>query len=109
MRPIIKLVIPEAKEFRKAAENIKNEQIQKIYERELSKVHESLNRIFSDNNFTFVDNLICISLSKYKGVYQFEVNNAIMETLKTELDKYGYIVEKISIMDNKYVIFLTYC
>ena len=108
MCPIIKLVIPEAKEFKKVAENIKSEQILKIYERELSKIHESLNRIFSDNDFTFVDNLICISLSKYEGLYHFEVNDTIMNTLKRELNEYGYIVEKFSIIDNKYVIFLTY-
>ena len=106
---IVKLVIPEAKEFRKTAENIKNEQIQKIYERELSKVHESLNRIFSNNDFTFVDNLICISLPKYEGLYRFEVNDAIKETLKREFNEYGYVIEKFSSIGDNYSIFLTYC
>ena len=109
MRSIIKLVIPKATEFKKAAENIKNEQIQKIYERELSKVHESLNRIFSSNDFTFVDNLICISFPRYEGLYQIEVNDAIRKTLNMEFNEYGYVVEKFSITDNKFLIFLTYC
>ena len=109
MRPIIKLAIPKATEFKKVAEDIKNEQIQQIYEQELSKVHKSLNRIFSDNDFMLVDNLICISLPKYEGLYRFEVNDAIKKTLKTEFNEYGYIIEEFSATDNEYIIFLTYC